>query len=234
MKKLILLSAAALASGLALAQEVGRVISATPVMQQVNSPRQVCSTESVAVQRQRSGAGALMGALAGGAMGNAIGGGAGTVAATVLGIVGGAALGDQLEGGQTAQVQDVQRCTTQNSLESRTVAYHVVYEYGGKQFSVQMPNHPGTTVQLQVTPVGASNQTNQAADNTRYAQSPQPVYVQTADVPTVYAQPSYVVMAPPVYSGYYQPNYIAPFVLGLGVGYLGGFGGPRHRHGHWR
>lgn len=234
MKKLILLSTAALASGLALAQEVGRVISATPIVQQVNSPRQVCSTESVAVQRQRSGAGALMGAIAGGAMGNAIGGGAGTVAATMLGIVGGAALGDQLEGAQTAQVQDVQRCTTQNSLESRTVAYHVVYEYRGKQFSVQMPTHPGATVQLQVTPVGASNQTIQAADNTRYSQPSQPVYVQTADVPTVYAQPSYVVMAPPVYSGYYQPNYVAPFVLGLGVGYLGGFGGHGHRRGHWR
>ena len=231
MKKLILLSTAALASGLAMAQEVGRVISATPIVQQVNSPRQVCNAEPMAVQRQRTGAGALMGAIVGGAMGHAIGGGAGTVAATVLGIVGGAALGDQTEGGQTAQVQNVQRCMTQNSVESRTVAYNVVYEFGGKQYSVQMPNHPGATVQLQVTPVGSNSQTTQTVANTSYSQ---PVYAQPADVQAVYTQPGYIVMAPPVYSGYYQPNYVAPFVLGLGVGYLGGFGGHGHRYGHWR
>src|SRR5665647_3844783 len=105
MKKLLLLSTAMPASGLSMAQEVGRVISATPIIQQVNAPRQVCTTESVAVQQPKSGAGALMGAIAGGAMGNAIGGGAGSVAATMLGIVGGAAIGDQIEGQQSAQVE---------------------------------------------------------------------------------------------------------------------------------
>jgi len=223
MKKLLLLSTAMLASGLSMAQEVGRVISATPIIQQVNSPRQVCTTESVAVQQPKSGAGALMGAIAGGAMGNAIGGGAGKAAATVLGLVGGAAIGDRIEGGQTEQIQNAQHCTTQNFVENRPVAYNVIYEFGGKQYSVQMPNDPGPTVQLQISPLGSSAQ---APANATYAQP-------------VYEQSDYVVMAPPVYPGYYQPgyyqpNYIVPFALGLGFGYWGGYGGHGHGHGHWR
>src|SRR5660397_38020 len=104
MKKLIALSAAMVASGLGLAQDVGRVISATPIIQQIGVPRQVCSTEQVAVQPQKSGAGAVMGAIAGGAMGNAIGGGAGKAAATMIGIIGGAVVGDRVEGAPMAQV----------------------------------------------------------------------------------------------------------------------------------
>lgn len=218
---LLLISTAMLASGLSMAQEVGRVISATPIVQQVSAPRQVCTTESVVVGQSKSGAGALMGAIAGGAMGNAIGGGAGTVAATMLGIVGGAALGDRIEEGQTAPIQNVQRCTTQNFVDSRPVAYHVVYEFAGKQYSVRMPNDPGPTVQLQISPVGSSPQ---ATANATYVQP-------------VYDQANYIVMAPPVYSGYYQPgyyqpNYVVPLALGLGLGYLSSYGG--HRHGRWR
>ena len=60
-----------LAAGIVTAQEVGQVISTTPVMQQVGVPRQVCTTEQVAVQAPKSGTGALIGAIAGGAIGNA-------------------------------------------------------------------------------------------------------------------------------------------------------------------
>ena len=45
-----------LAAGTALAQELGQVISSTPVTQQVGVPRQVCTTEQVAVQAPKSGA----------------------------------------------------------------------------------------------------------------------------------------------------------------------------------
>src|SRR5665647_1225697 len=150
MKKLLLLSTALLASGLSMAQEVGSVISATPIVQQVNSPGQ----------------------------------------------------------GRTIE----------------PVAYNVIYEFGGKQYSVQMPTDPGPTVQLQISPVGSSAQAAQAPANATYVQP-------------AYEQPDYVVMAPPVYPayhqpGYYQPNYIVPFALGLGFGYWGGYGG--HGHGHWR
>jgi uncharacterized protein YcfJ len=155
MKKLLLLSVVMLASGLGLAQtqELGRVISATPILQQVSVPRQVCSTEQVAVQQPKSGGGAILGAIAGGAMGNAVGGGSGKTAATMLGLIGGAVVGNNLEGAPTAQVQDVQRCTTQTFFETRTVAYQVAYEFAGKHYTVQMPRDPGSTIRLQITPI---------------------------------------------------------------------------------
>jgi uncharacterized protein YcfJ len=216
MKRLLILPLALIASGTTLAQEVGRVISTTPVMQQVGVPHQVCTTEQVTQQQPKSGAGALMGAIAGGAMGNAVGGGDGKAAATLLGIIGGAAIGDSVEGAPGSQFQNVQRCTTQNFFENKPVAYNVVYEFGGNQYSVQMPHDPGPTLQLQVTPVGATSQ-----------MAPQPSTV-------TYAQPTYVVVERPVYSGYYAPNYLPPFAIGLGSGYWSGRGGHWSRAGHWR
>jgi uncharacterized protein YcfJ len=227
MKKFVLLSVAVAASGLAMAQEVGRVISSTPVVQQIAVPRQVCSNEAVAVQQPKSGAGAVMGALAGGAAGNAVGSGGGKAVATMLGIVGGAILGDKIEGGGTS-VQNVQRCTTQTFYENRAVSYNVVYEFGGKQYSVQMPNDPGPTVQLQVTPVGASYSTPATpppASTITYVSPP----VAVVEPQTVY------VAAPAYYPGYYAPSY-APLgvglALGLGIGYYSGGWG--HGHHHWR
>jgi uncharacterized protein YcfJ len=194
MKKLLLLSGALVSSGLVLSQEVGRVISSTPLIQQVNVPRQVCTTETVAVQQQKSGAGALIGAIAGGAMGNAVGGGNGKAAATMIGLTGGAILGDQIEGAPQSQFQNVQRCGVQSFYENRTVAYNVVYEFSGKQYSVQMPHDPGPTIRLQISPVGSSPATNP------------PV---VAYQPPVYIQPTRVVVLPQTYGGhdrrYYTP-----------------------------
>ena len=106
-----------IASGLCLAQDMGRVISATQVMQQVAVPRQVCATEP---------------ALAGTAD-----------AATPM-------------SGTPPQAEDLQRCGLQTFYENHPVAYTVVYEFAGKQYTVQMPNDPGPQVQLQVAPVGAT------------------------------------------------------------------------------
>jgi uncharacterized protein YcfJ len=217
MKKLLLLSAAMLSSGLSLAQDVGQVISSTPVMQQVGVPRQVCSTEQVTVQAPKSGAGALMGGIAGGAMGNAVGGGSGKAAATMIGIFGGAILGDRIEGAPMAQVQNVQRCSMQTFYENRTVGYNVVYEFAGRQYAVQMPNDPGPSIQLQVSPVGARNATDTPAVTDQ-----QPAYIES----------STVIVAPPAYrGGYYNRPYYPPagveFNIGYGDGYRGG-------HRHWR
>jgi len=101
MKKAVLFSTMGLLATVghsAFAQEVGRVISSTPVIQQVAVPRQVCNSQPMAVQQPNSGAGAVLGAIAGGAAGNAIGHGSGRAAATILGLVGGAALGNNIEG----------------------------------------------------------------------------------------------------------------------------------------
>ena len=198
-----------------LAQDVGRVLSSTPVVQQVAIPRQVCSNEQVLVPQQKSGAGALMGALAGGAMGNAVGRGAGNAAATMLGLVGGAIVGDRIEGAPSAQVQSVQHCVDQSFLENRTVGFNVVYEFGGKRYTVQLPSDPGPTIALQVTPVGA-----QAAAPVSAAPvySPQPVYAS----PPVYVQQAPVVVSAPVPYYYAQPYYYPPVSLNFGLGYWGG------------
>jgi hypothetical protein len=147
MKKLTLLSACLAASGLAVAQDTARVVSSSPILQQVAVPRQVCNNE--------------------------------------------------------------QGCTTQNFYENQPVAYTVVYEYGGKQYTVQMPHDPGPTLQLQITPLVAATQATLPASVT---------YSQAA-----YPSPAYVI-APPLYydSGYYgyyaQPNYL-PLAAFLGLGW---------------
>jgi uncharacterized protein YcfJ len=152
---------------LAQAQEVGKVISSTPIIQQVAVPRQVCNTQQVVTEGQKSGAGAVMGAIAGGAVGNQIGGGTGRAAATMLGIFGGAVMGDKIEGGGAPEVKNVQSCSQQMFYENRTMAYNVVYEFAGKQYTVQMPQDPGPTVRLQITPMVP-------ATNTSYGNVPPP------------------------------------------------------------
>lgn len=132
--------------------ERGRVISSTPVIQQVAVPREVCQNVSVREPARGSGAGALMGGIAGGAMGNAVGKGSGRAAATMLGIFGGAILGDRIEGRGQDNVRTVQDCTTQNTYENQTVAYNVVYEYAGRQYSMQMDRDPGRYVPVSVQP----------------------------------------------------------------------------------
>jgi len=140
------------------AQEFGRVISTTPVIQQVAVPRQVCTHQQVTVQPQKSGAGAAMGAIAGGAIGNTIGRGEGNALATAIGLFGGAILGNKIEGNPAPEIRNVQSCTNQTFYENRTVSYHVLYEYAGKQYTVQMPQDPGPTVRLQITPLVTNTQ----------------------------------------------------------------------------
>lgn len=133
--------------------DMARVVSSVPVFQQVAIPRQMCTDELVTTPGQKSGAGAVMGGVAGGAIGNQIGQGSGRAAATAIGIIGGAILGDRIEGGGTPSTQSVQRCTTQTVYETRAVAYNVTYEFAGKTYTVQMPQDPGQWVRVQVSPV---------------------------------------------------------------------------------
>jgi len=142
-----------LASTPAQAQDTARVIASVPVVQHVSVPRQVCTTQQVMVEQPRSGAGALLGAVAGGAVGNAIGDGSGRAAATALGLIGGALLGNRIEGSPGTRLQEQTTCTTQNVQEQRVIGYSVTYEYAGRQYQVQMPQDPGPTIRVQVTPV---------------------------------------------------------------------------------
>lgn len=219
---------------------MARVISSTPVVQQVAVPRQVCNMQQVVTQAPKSGGGALLGAVAGGAAGNAIGSGGGRAVATMLGLFGGAILGDNIEGPGRQQVQNVQQCGTQTYYENRPSYYNVVYEYQGTQYSTQMASDPGQFVRLQVTPVGGLSAPPQPAfQGQPYQQQPQ-TYFQPAPVEQmqvqqpVYVQPGYV---QPVSSYYQQPYYapavVAPTGLSLNLGYSRGYGGGYGGH-HWR
>ncbi|MEN9537981.1 MAG: hypothetical protein RLZZ126_216 [Pseudomonadota bacterium] len=222
-----------LASGPAMAQqETARVISSTPVMTQVAVPRQVCSTQQVTSQAPKSGLGGIMGAVAGGAIGSNIGGGDGRIAATMLGVIGGAMLGDRMEGPGSSQTQNVQSCSTQTFYETRTTAYNVVYEYGGKQYTVQMPQDPGPTLRLQITPMPAADATpaqqvpaviQQPAVSGQVVQ-PQ-VFVAQAPVPVAVAAPVYV--QPPLVR-YVRP----PVTVGVQLIGSGYHGRPYHAHGY--
>ena len=89
MKKTAIVTALVICALPAFAQEQGRVLSSTPIVQQVGVPQQVCGNETVYSGNYTTGAGAVVGAIAGGAAGNAIGKGSGRAAATAIGLLGG-------------------------------------------------------------------------------------------------------------------------------------------------
>jgi uncharacterized protein YcfJ len=200
--KSIVSTALLAAAGVTLAQPgqtnaFGVVISATPVVQQVTVPKQICTTTTVQTL-QPTGGGALIGAVIGGALGNQFGRGQGRAVATAVGALGGGIVGNQIE----AQNYPSQSCHTQNTVENRTVAQTVLYEYAGQRYTVQMPAEgnfrPGTHIELQVQAPVAPVQT------VTYA-SPQPVFAPVA--PVVYYTgfdhfaPRYI---------YSEPYYAAP------------------------
>jgi hypothetical protein len=127
-------------------------------------------------------------------------------------MVGGAVLGDRLEGQSPERVETVPRCSVQNFFENRTVGYNVVYEFGGRQYSVQTPNDPGPTIAVQVSPVGVG--TASYAPAISYAET---------------VAPTYVVPAPAV-RRYYGPYYYPPAALPFGYYGHGHFRGYEHRH----
>lgn len=188
-----------------------KVISATPVVAQVEVPRQVCYDELRQEAPRSSGAGALLGAIAGGVVGNALGKGSGRVLATGAGVIGGAILGDHVENdGRTGTTRSVRRCEQQASYENQVVAYDVVYEFAGQRYSTQMPQEPGRTIPLQVT--------------VSPAMAPAPVVMAPAPI------------AP---ATYYPPAYYPPGQVGVTVHDnpgRGWSGGPRwdgHRSHRW-
>ena len=194
-------------------REMGRVLSVTPVSQQVAVPQQVCNNETVySGGRQPSGAGAVLGAVAGGLVGNAIGGGSGRALATAAGVVGGAMLGNQVEAGSPGY-QNVQRCTTQTRYDNQFLGYDVVYEYGGRQYTTRTQSDPGQWIPVTVQP--AVPPAPSYAPGYGYYEAPQPAVVVTET---------------PVYT---TPVYPAP-AIGATIEYRGGGDWDRGYHRHWR
>lgn len=224
---------AAFAGTTAFAADYATVVSSTPVTAQVPVARQVCSQGQQYVQQAPSGAGALIGAIAGGLVGNSVGGGFGRAAATGIGAVAGSVIGNQVEANTNPVTEvPVQRCQVVNRYETRTVGYDVVYDYAGQRYSARMASDPGTRFAVNVQPADGGGATSaapayrdavpapaagDAAASGYYDPLPAPAYSY------YYPQPAYYAPAPSVY--------VAPAVIGFGVGYYGGYG---YRGRHWR
>jgi uncharacterized protein YcfJ len=230
------------------AADYADVISATPVTSSVAAPRQECFDAPQVVQPQTSGAGAVIGAIAGGVIGNQFGHGFGRAAATGVGAVAGAAIGNNVEANANPPATvPVRRCRTVNAYENRIVGYDVVYEYNGQRYSTRLPNDPGSRLAIDIRPLGTASTApvERAAPRVSYGAVP-PANAETTtyiEAPTYYSTtPATTYYEPaPVY--YTHPgNYIAPVVIGAGIGYWMGstwhrgyrHGGSHGGHRHWR
>ncbi len=231
---LTLTAAATVTATGAFAQERGRVLSSTPITQQVAVPQQICNDQPVAVAPRPSGAGAVVGAIAGGLIGNAIGGGGGRAAATGAGLIGGAMLGNQVESNGPAQYQTVRQCSTQTFYQNRTVGYNVTYEYNGRSYTTQTTNPPGQWIALNVQPV-----TNDPAysNNGYYSSQAAPQGAYSTSYPQNYDSGYYAPQpAAPIYSSgsaYSGSDYVAPLLIGAVIG-AGAYYATRPSHHHYR
>ena len=179
---LLAAGAASSATTTTFAQETARVVSSAPVTQQVEVPRQVCTTVATGAPPQ---------------------------------------------------------CSTQTIYENRTVGYKVVYEYAGKQYSVQLPQDPGPTLQLRVSVVPNPDPTSArhspamslAAlnDPAQYDDSNAVMRVPGAGPST---GPAYVFYdAYPGYVGYYNSPYYGVWGPTIAPGLYGGYRGGWHGRG---
>ena len=167
MKRVLLLSLATTACVAAQAQSFvdrARVQSVEPQYEQVQMPRNECTSQWVTEQRPVAAAGgyggAIVGGVAGGILGNQVGKGSGRDVATAAGAVIGAIAGDRLSNNNQPQYaeqtqREVRTCRTVNDVQSRINGYRVTYEYRGQQYVSVMREQPGPTipVRVSVTPV---------------------------------------------------------------------------------
>ena len=124
----------------------------TSVRAVVGTPAQRCWVEREQVVQQGRGepnvGGAILGAVIGGILGHQVGGGTGRDVATGVGVVGGAAIGANVNRdgrGDQVVTQNVQRCTAAPS-QARADYWDVTYDFRGQDYRVQMTAPPGATV----------------------------------------------------------------------------------------
>ena len=99
--------------------------------------------------------------------------------------MGGAMVGERIETPNQGPLQNQTTCATQTVYENRLVGYNVVYEYAGKQYNVQLPQDPGPTILLQISPASQS------------LRSEAPLPVPSAPIGTT--GPNLVYMTAPIY-----------------------------------
>ena len=135
--------------------ETAEVVSAVPIYQTVNEPRQHCWNETVTHYEPgyRSGGGAIIGGITGGLLGAHIGKGDGRIAAAATAAAIGAVIGDRLDNRDSYAVpvsREVQRCQVTDNYRQVVSGYQVTYYYGGRNTTVIMPYDPGARVRIGV------------------------------------------------------------------------------------
>jgi uncharacterized protein YcfJ len=149
--------------------DYARVQNAEPQYENINVPRNECSSHWVEERDSRVSSerpdrqygGAIVGGLAGGVLGHQVGGGSGKDAATALGVVLGAIAGDHLSnrdqgtpydnGRYETTQREVQRCRTVYDTQTRITGYRVAYEYRGQHYTTFMHTNPGNSLPVRVT-----------------------------------------------------------------------------------
>lgn len=145
-----------------------RVISATPIYESVNEPRQECWTETRDYDtrgyddrgyRNNTG-GSIIGAIAGGLLGSTVGKGNGRVAAAAVGAATGAVVGGQWNNNSRYEryPEQVERCRTTNHYREVMNGYDVRYRLQGREFQTRLPYDPGKWVMLNANLTVAQDQ----------------------------------------------------------------------------
>lgn len=153
----------ALSSGAVLAdyghefRDRAKVVSATPVYEQVNDPRRECWTEyesREAYRNDNNAGGAILGAVVGGLVGSTVGKGNGKVAAAAVGAATGAVIGDRWNdrGGSAGyEERPVERCRVTDHYRQEVAGYDVTYRYNGRNYTTRLPYDPGEWLNLNVS-----------------------------------------------------------------------------------
>jgi uncharacterized protein YcfJ len=135
--------------------QYAKVVSATPIHQTVNHPRQQCHEETVThhkpVKDTHQIAGTAIGAVLGGVLGHQVGGGNGKKLATVAGAVAGGYAGKKVQENRqenSTYTTQEQRCQTVNDKSTRIVGYTVKYELNGTVHTTRMDHDPGDRVEI--------------------------------------------------------------------------------------
>jgi uncharacterized protein YcfJ len=129
------------------------VLSATPITERVETPREECHDETVTRQKPikdtHQVAGTVIGAVAGGLLGDQLGGGGKNTGAKIAGAAAGGYAGNKVQEKiqQRATYETTERvCHTQYDTSERTVGYDVSYRLDGETGRVRMDYDPGGAI----------------------------------------------------------------------------------------
>lgn len=130
--------------------QMARVISATPNIERIVETRQQCSEQVQQVTTPGSaGLGSvLVGSVIGGAAGSAVGKGSGKTLATTTGAIVGAQIARNYAEQPTTTSKVVQVCQPASTVREQVRDYHVRYEWDGREYSVNLPQHPGAWLRV--------------------------------------------------------------------------------------